>query len=369
MRKSLAETMKRKIYIPDMGIPMNQKIAACLRSCINDRIFPGCVVGTVAKGSSEIVTAGNFTYDPSSPEVMEDTVYDVASITKAIPTSCLALSLIEKGAIGQETRCIDIIPELSGQYRERILIKHLLTHTLDYNFRLSDKKTLPPQELLNAIFDAPLRTPPGTVYCYANATSVLLGLVVERVSGRRLDVLAEERFFRPLGMSSTAFFPDDQMKQRCAPAEIDAWRGREIRGEVHDESAWALRPGIIAGSAGLFSTVPDMLRFIGMLLNRGEHDGVRCFKPGTVALMHSNALPPAIGCSAALGWELDNGNYMGGNRSGSTFGKTGFTGCTIIADPAKNAGFVFLTNHTYPRRRVDRTVINTVRSRLAEIIM
>jgi CubicO group peptidase (beta-lactamase class C family) len=349
---------------------MNQKIVNYLKSCIGENIFPGCVFGTLVNDKREIVAAGNFTYDPASPEVKEETVYDVASITKAIPTSCLALSLIEKGILSLDTRCMDVIPELAvSPYRESILIRHLLTHTLDFNFRLSDKKNLTPQEILNAILTAPLRAPPGVVYCYANATSILLGLVVERISGSRLDRLAEERFFSPLGMKRTVFFPDDQLKKRIPPTEVDPWRRREIRGEVHDESAWALRPSVVAGSAGLFSAVPDLQIFLAMLLNKGEYGGVRYFKPATVELMHTNALPPAMGATAALGWELNNENYMGLGRSPSTFGKTGFTGCTILADPAKNAGFIFLTNHTYPNRRANKEAINKVRRTLAELVL
>jgi CubicO group peptidase (beta-lactamase class C family) len=348
---------------------MNPQTTSYIHSCINDRIFPGCVVGTIADGAVEIFAAGNFTYDPTSPKVTEATVYDVASITKAVPTSCLALGLIEGKSLDLVTRCIDIIPELSGPYRERVLIKHLLTHTLEWDMRLSDKKGLLPDDLLAAVFTAPLKQPPGSGYFYANATSILLGIVIERVSGSRLDKLAEERFFSPLCMRDTAFFPNGRLIERIAPSEVDPWRGREIRGEVHDESAWALRPAFVAGSAGLFSTAPDLLAFLSMLLNKGECGGVRCFKPETVALMHTNALPPELGCSTALGWELDNGNYMGRNRTAATFGKTGFTGCTIIADPLKNAGFVLLTNHTYPRRRADRTVINGVRNRLAEMLL
>lgn len=347
---------------------MNRKIMDYLKSCISEKIFPGCIFGMLTDGRREIVAAGNFTYDPDSPVVREDTVYDVASITKSIPTSCLALELIENGLLHLDTRCIDIIPELAGPYSEMVLIRHLLTHTLDFDLRLSEKKHLSPPELLHAIFSARLRTQPGRVYCYANATSILLGLVIERISGSRLDRLAEECFFLPLGMKDTAFFPDERFENRIPPTEIDAWRGREIRGEVHDESAWALRPGVVAGSAGLFSTVPDLLVFLEMLLNNGEYGGVRFFKPGTIVLMHTNALPPFIGVSAALGWEL-NEKYMGANRTPSTFGKTGFTGCTIIADPQKNAGFILLTNHTYPKRRGDREAINRVRRNLAEMVL
>jgi CubicO group peptidase (beta-lactamase class C family) len=353
---------------------MNRKIVDFFKYCIGEKIFPGCVAGTLSGGGAgEITAAGHFTYDPASPKVTEDTVYDVASITKAIPTACLALKLIEAGTITTETRCIDFVPEIAGPHREQICVKHLLTHTLDFDLRLSEQRDRSPQDILNAIFTAKLRTPPGTVYNYANATSVLLGLLVERAAGgRRLDTLAEETFFYPLGMKSTGFFPDTAVKKRTAPTEVDPWRGREIRGEVHDESAWALRPAVVAGSAGLFSTVPDLLVFCRMLLNRGEYDGVRFFKRETVALMHANALPPALaaqGCSAALGWELDNKKYMGSTRTTATFGKTGFTGCTVMVDPSRGTGLVLLTNHTYPRRRTEKDTINGVRSRLAEMVL
>lgn len=348
---------------------MNQKIVSYLQSCIKDRVFPGCVMGTIADGTSDVSTLGNFTYDVSSPIVREDTIYDVASITKAIPTACLALRLVEKGMIGLDTPCEGLLPELAGQYRSMILIRHLLTHTLDFDLRLSQKKDLSPSDILKELFSARLKTPPGSAYAYANATSILLGLAVERVTGKSLDVLAEECFFSPLGMKSTVFFPDEVSEEQIAPTEIDPWRGREIRGEVHDESAWALRSAMVAGSAGLFSNVPDLLVFLAMLLNKGEYDGVRYFAPETVALMHRNALPPTLGVSTAFGWELNNEHFMGANRTPSTFGKTGFTGCTIIADPSKNAGFVFLTNHTYPRRRAEKETINRVRNRLAEMVL
>lgn len=340
-----------------------------LDSCVREKIFPGYSLGILTKGKSEFVSGGHETDDPRSAAVGAHTVYDVASITKAIPTAALALMLVEQGKLGLAQPLCDVVPEFRGPCRGEIRISHLLTHTLDFDFRLSDKKNLPPAEILGAIFNARLRSPPGTVYCYANASSVLLGLAVERAGGARLDKLAHARFFAPLGMRRTTFFPEALEAASIAPAEVDPWRGRVIRGEVHDESAWALRPAVIAGSAGLFSTAPDLLIFLEMLLCKGERGGRRYLLPATVRLMHTNALPASMGVSAALGWELDAERFMGKHRGASTFGKTGFTGCAIVADPVLQRGFVFLTNHTFPRRRESNDRINAVRSRLADTIL
>jgi CubicO group peptidase (beta-lactamase class C family) len=347
---------------------MNKNIRTFLDTCITDKIFPGCTLGIIRKGSQDIIAAGRLTYDPDSPRVINDTVYDVASITKAIPTGCLALQLIEQGALSLSSRLADRVPECCGRYHDRIRLEHLLTHTLEFRFRLSDMKSLPPETVLKAICSSDLKSPPGDVYCYANATSILLGLMIERVSGTPLDILAQTRFFDPLAMTSTTFFPGTLDRALIAPSETDPWRGREIRGEVHDESAWALRPVLIAGSAGLFSTTPDLLRFMTMILNGGESGGTRYFARDTIAIMHTNTTRASSGTPVALGWELDQERFMGAHRTATTFGKTGFTGCTIVAEPQEKTGFVFLTNHTWPQRRKDKEEINRVRRGLADLI-
>ncbi len=343
-------------------------IASYLNECITRHIFPGCALAYITAGQKTIITAGKLTYDPTSAGVTEQTVYDVASITKAIPTSCLALTLCQDGVWSPSSRLIDFLPEFTGSFREEITIRNLLTHTLDFDFQLSAKKHLPQEALLETILTAPLRTPPGTTFAYANATSILLGLAVERACGMPLNEAAHKFFFEPLGMTQSSFFPEPQWLRFIAPTEDDPWRGRTICGEVHDESAWVLRPGVVAGSAGLFSTAPDLLRFVEMILFEGALDGCRFFTGETIALMHTNALPPAIGASAALGWELDQPVFMGTTSTPTTFGKTGFTGCSVVIDPGRETGMVLLTNHTFPRRRGDRNEINAVRRDVADMI-
>ena len=344
------------------------KISAYLNACIEQRLFPGCALGIIARGEKRFIIAGRLTYDALSPKVNEETIYDVASITKAIPTSCLALALCESEAWSLSSRLIDFVPEFTGAFRENITIRHLLTHTLDFEFQLSAKKHLSPDAILGAILGASLCTPPGSSFAYANATSILLGLAVERACGIGLDEEAKRYFFEPLEMSRTSFFPKTHSDVAIAPTEDDPWRGRIICGEVHDESAWALRPSVVAGSAGLFSTVKELLTFIEMLLAGGELHGRRYFTRETVALMQTNALPPGLGANAALGWELNQPVFMGMSATPTTFGKTGFTGCTIVADQARETGMVFLTNHTFPKRRVDRRAINAVRCALANMV-
>jgi len=333
-----------------------------LRAAINRRIFSGCAAGWIVDGQENVVAMGRHTYDEDAPPVTAESLFDCASVTKAIPVSCLALHMVDRGTLKLDDRLIDFVPEYCGSFRSDIRLKHLLTHTLDFDFRLSECKDMPPEKLLVSVLNVKMGSAPGEKFCYANATSILLGMLLEKASGKPLHVLAEETFFEPLGMHDTTFFPDDA--ENCVPTEIDDWRGRAIRGEVHDESAWTLRKIMTAGSAGLFSTAPDLLKFIRMLLNGGEP----FFNPATVTAMHTNQIPHITDMCTGLGWEL-NQEYMGTTRTPSTFGKTGFTGCAVIMDRSRNAGLVLLSNCTWPARKPTRELINEARGRVADLAL
>jgi CubicO group peptidase (beta-lactamase class C family) len=349
--------------------PMKKMIGERVLRAIEDKVFPGCVVGfTGRKIGTGALAFGRQTYDGTSPLIKEDSIFDVASITKAIPTSSLALVLVDRGRLGLDDPLIRYVPELSNSSREKVLIRHLLTQTLDYNFRLSSVKDRGPDGILKAVFSSEFTRDPGTSFFYSNATSILLGLVVERVFEKSLDAAADQEFFAPLCMSSTSFFCDPAKKCDVVPTEIDPWRGRMIQAEVHDESAWALRRGgIIAGSAGLFSTVADLLKFLEILLNRGVCGGKRYFSENIVAQMHTNQLG-FPGVQTGLGWELFQKRYMGSCCTGRTIGKTGFTGCVCVCDFGKQAGFVLLSNYTFPNRKPDSGAIDRVRRDIADII-
>jgi CubicO group peptidase (beta-lactamase class C family) len=347
---------------------MVQQLTQRISRAIEEKVFPGCVVGIItASGDRTILPFGNFTFDDDAPPMKEDSVFDVASITKAIPTSSLALSLIDERKLSLADRLIEYLPEIRNSQREKILIRHLLTQTLNFGLRLSNFKDKSPEEILDVIFSTELQSEPGKTYFYTNATSILLGMVVERVSAKSLPTFADEVFFKPLAMDRTSFFPESFDCKEIVPTEMDDWRGRIIQGEIHDESAFALRKKIIAGSAGLFSTVPDLLSFLEMMLLGGVMGARRFFSREIIKSVQTNQVD-IPGVITGLGWELCSRRFMGTRCSETTFGKTGFTGTSCVADPEAGIGLVILSNYTFPKRKPDMTVINSVRSDCADIV-
>ena len=170
-----------------------------------------------------------------------------------------------------------------------------------------------------------------------------------------------------MGMKRTSFFPESFPKNEIVPTEYDPWRKRIIHGEIHDESASVLRQTMVAGSAGLFSTAPDLLNFCEMLLNNGAWKGKRYFSESTVASMQTDQTAD-LGVSTGLGWELNQKHYMGRFGSNRTIGKTGFTGCVCIADIPRKRALVVLSNYTFPRRKADMQAIDLVRKDIADIV-
>jgi len=348
---------------------MHHKIKKRILRAIEESVFPGCVVGYTGKSSGTgILAFGHQTYEDNSPSIHEDSIFDVASITKTIPTSSLALLLIDRGKLGIDDPLIRYVPEFSNHSRDKVLIRHLLTQTLNYNFRLSSLKDQGADGILSAIFSTEFLEEPGKSFFYSNATSILLGLVVERVNGKNLADAARDEFFGPLEMDSTAFTIDPKNKGDVVPTEIDSWRGRLIQGEVHDESAWVLKTRMVAGSAGLFSTAPDILKFLAMILKQGEFHGTRYFSQSIIEQMQTNQIVH-LGLHAGLGWELCQQRYMGRFRTAGTMGKTGFTGCVCVCDPGKQTALVLLSNYTFPHRKPDMDAINSVRRDVADIIL
>ncbi|HSX02574.1 MAG TPA: serine hydrolase domain-containing protein [Candidatus Saccharimonadia bacterium] len=346
---------------------MNDRIIGIMQQAIADRVFPGAVVSYVRGGQTTVLPVGHLRYD-GAEAVTAETVYDVASITKSIPTSTLALCLIDEGRLGLDDRVIKYVPELQNEYRDQLLVRHLLTYTAvwDVPGGLSAVARSGAEAVRQALLTAPLLAPPGQRYFYTNPPAILLGWIIERICGRPLDEVAAERFFGPLEMAHTTFRPETLPGAVIAPTEIDD-RG-EVCGQVHDEAAWALRQaGQVAGNAGLFSTAPDLLRFAEMLLAGGRLDGRRCLSAETVARIPVNQVAE-LGACAGLGWELGQPAFMGARGSDRLFGKTGFTGCFILIDPVKQAALVLLSNRIHPQRPPNREAINAVRRAIADLV-
>lgn len=321
----------------------------------------------------------------------EDTVFDIASLTKVCPTSTLALSYILDGKLSVDTKVIDYIPELQTNYREDVRIFHLLTHSLDYRVPMKTLRTLPPEGILDALFMYQFEKAPGADFNYGNPASVLLGIILQRLTGKDLQQQGRERFFEPLGMTRSGWDPltrdwNPIPPEEISPTEICEFRGREICGEIHDESAWVLRKLFPVGSAGMFSCVPDLLKFVKMVLNDGmavndAGDKIRVAPAGILKMVSENAftredsarfMPEgssaanATSACTALGWELNSEKFMGTRVSSHAFGKTGFTGASIVADPSKGAAVVLLSNFTYPHREKNADRIHAFRAILSD---
>lgn len=347
---------------------MEQQISVKAHEAIKNKVFPGCVVGYVKKsGERNILPYGRFTYEESAELVKEDTIYDLASITKSIPTACLALRLIDEKRLSLIDRLIDYVPEFANSDREAVLIKHLLTYTMG-GYGLASLRLKTAADIFNVVFTRDFEERPGSIFKYSNIPAALLGLVLERVGGGTLDELADRDFFSPLKMHRTTFFPERFPIGEIPPTEIDDSETL-IQGIVHDESARACkRDGKIVGHAGLFSTAGDLLTFLEMLLNKGMLNGKRYLSEDVVEQMGTNQIPE-LHDHTGLGWELDQPQWMGSRRTPHTFGKTGFTGTMVVCDVEKETAYIILSNRTYPKRPADSSANNAFRASIGEILL
>jgi CubicO group peptidase (beta-lactamase class C family) len=218
-----------------------------------------------------------------------------------------------------------------------------------------------PDEARAAVIATPLIAQPGEYYEYSDLGADMLGFVVEAVSGQRLDQFLDARVFAPLKMADTHFRPDPALRGRIAPTELTPPRGYPLRGEVHDENAYAL--GGVAGHAGLFSTASDLSIFAQMLLNGGTFNGTRIIADSTVALFTKRAAG-----TRALGWDTCAGEYGCGKYMGkNAYGHTGFTGTSLWIDPDRDMFVVLLTNRVHAAKaRRPAKVISDVRADLAD---
>ncbi|MXZ34109.1 MAG: serine hydrolase, partial [Acidobacteria bacterium] len=210
----------------------------------------------------------------------------------------------------------------------------------------------------------PLEYQPGSRSLYSDLGFILLGAVVERVCGKSLDKLAREQILHPLGMRRTCFHPPSDWMPRIAPTEMDPWRKRLLRGEVHDENACAM--GGVAAHAGLFGTAADLAVFCQALLNGGIYNHRRIVKRSTLETFTQRQAQPSES-SRALGWDTPSPNSSAGSRlSPQSYGHTGFTGTSLWIDPRRRLFIVFLTNRVHPSR--ENNTIQSARRQLADCV-
>ena len=308
--------------------------------------MPGCVVLVGYKGRIPLLKSyGSRQIKPETVTMTTDTVFDLASLTKPIATATSVMLLIEDGLIELDAPASRYVPEFTGHGKELITIRQLLTHQSgllpDNSIKdYGDGR----DEAFRRIHALDLRAEPGTQFMYSDVGFIVLGEVVERVSGKSLDQFSRERIFEPLGMTATGFNPAAELKRRAAPTQER--NGEWMRGEVHDPRAYLL--GGVAGHAGLFSTAEDLARYAQMLLNDGVLGETRILKPETCRLMQSSQ-QLASGLRT-LGWDRQTGysSNRGDLFSDNAFGHGGFTGTALWIDPGLEMFVVFLSNRVHP---------------------
>ncbi|MGH3349357.1 MAG: serine hydrolase [Nocardioides sp.] len=281
-----------------------------------------------------------------------DTMWDIASMSKLFTTTAI-LQLMEQGRLGLEEPVVTYLPEFAPHGKDAILVRHLLTHVSGLLAGPSPSLWAgydTYEERVAAIMDTKPTHAPEQIYRYSDINLITLGLMVERLAGKKLDVYVRDHITEPLGMGDTMYNPPADRLDRVAATEYQPWAGRPmIRGEVHDENAWAL--GGVAGHAGVFSTAADMARFGQMFLNGGVYRGTRILTEDTVRLTlrdYTGAQFP--GSSRGLGWELATTWYHGPIWSPVSFGHTGYTGTSIVMDPIGHQLVVLMTNRVHPSR-------------------
>jgi len=348
-------------------------IGPLVEAAIARHDLPGAVV-LAGRGDAIVYhqAFGQRAVRPSPEPMTEDTIFDLASLTKVVATTTSVMKLVEEGRVRLNDPVAQFIPEFGRFGKSGITIRHLLTHTsgLRPDLELEVEFHGAAEAIRRACDEVPT-APPGERFVYSDINFFLLGDIVRRVSGETLDRYSKSRVFGPLGMTQTTFLPPESLRSRIAPTEACAplsWPCAGdvpfLRGVVHDPTA--RRMDGVAGHAGLFSTAADLSRFCRMLLGGGRLDAARILAPATVALMTSPATPPEMHAVRGLGWDIDS-SYSS-NRGElfpiGSFGHTGFTGTSLWLDPGSHSYVVFLSNRVHPDGKGD---VNALRGKVATV--
>ena len=322
-------------------------IDAVLASAVKEKKLPGGVVWIECEGKSWQKTFGRRNITGRGEATSGDTIYDTASLTKVLATAPSILILAERGKLKLNAPVVEYIPEFSGDKRQDVTIRQLLTHTsgLRPGISLRDNWTGREGALAKAYHEE-LQQMPDRGFKYSDINFILLGEIVRRVSNKPLNEFAAAEIFKPLKMKDTLFLPAEKLRQQIAPTEIVG--DQLLRGVVHDPTA--RRMGGVAGHAGIFSTAADIAKFARMILGGGQLESTRILKEESIRLMTSVQSPNALLDKRGLGWDIDSpySSPRGNLFPIGSFGHTGFTGPTLWIDPESSSFWILMTNRNHP---------------------
>ncbi|MBI2927783.1 MAG: DUF1343 domain-containing protein [Verrucomicrobia bacterium] len=371
-----------------------------VEKAVADKRTPGGVLWVERHGVAYHRAYGQRALVPREEPMTEDTIFDAASLTKVIATTPAVMLLIERGQVKLDEPVRTYVPEFKGDGKEAITVRQLLVHTsgLRPDVSLTNQWT-GYDTAIRLACEEKLQSKPGEVFRYSDINFFLLGELVQRVTGQKLNEFVAREVFQPLNMVDTGFLPlsaasHQNVPSTSAPAVLSPspLRGERagvrgdvesplasklpriaptekqgdtvLRGIVHDPTA--RRMGGVAGHAGLFTTAADLARFARLMLNGGELDGVRIFKPKTVKLMTSVQTPESLRERRGLGWDIDSpyAGPRGKHFPIGSYGHTGWTGTSLWIDPFSRTFVILLSNRNHPTE--DGSVL-TLRSRLGTL--
>jgi serine-type D-Ala-D-Ala carboxypeptidase len=362
-----------------------QPLDTLVGTAIQEGVFPGAAYAVSHKGKQVHRRAqGRHTYCPESLETTEDTVWDLASVSKVVGTTTGAMLLKDEGKLNFDQPVSEIIPEFAQNDKSKITVKNLLLHDSGLvAFRAYQKTCKTPEEVIEAIYAEKLSNPIGSKMVYSDLGMITFGKIIEALSGRTFTAFLSERVFSPLGMKSTVYSPVTQIREKCAPTDaIEPWRtelrklrGQNtpevhqlekqpdgtswIKGEVHDPNAMVLAG--VAGHAGLFSVLNDLSKFMSMMLKRGNG----LVKPETIELFTRRQ---GVSSSRGYGWDTnaDHKASAGARFSEKSFGHTGYTGTSVWGDFENETFAILLTNRVQPTS--DNTKIIPFRAKFHDAV-
>lgn len=372
-------------------------IRASLADGVTRGAFPGAVAA-VAQGRATLAleAVGLRQILPRRWPAAVRTIFDLASVTKPVATTTAVLQLWARGVIDLDVPVSAYLPAFAAGGKVRATVRHLLTHTAglpawEMLFLPRPAGATGPRagacrtiaQAVARICATPVEVPPGRRVEYSDLGFVVLGHLVERLSGEPLERYARQRIFAPLRMHRTRWRPPSSWRSRCAATELGNvyertkaaaqglgarfhWRAQLIRGEVHDGNAWYVGRGL-AGHAGLFGTADDLIRFGRAILGPGKAGATQILPREIVAEATRNQTAGLGHEPRGLGWAMKGWSFIGGRASAAAFGHTGFTGTSIVLDPERDLAVVLLTNRVHPR--ADSTAIQQFRPEFHDTVI
>ena len=324
---------------------------------------PGAVLAITLAGKRYVYGSGQLGADePERPD--GKTIYDLASLTKVVGLVPAAMLAVDEDRLELDAPVQRYVPAFSGLGKERVTIRLLLAHASGLPaWRPLFRKVTNRSEAFALVDTTELSSTPGTVELYSDLGPIVLTQVLEAIYHQRLDSLVQSHILEPLGMSSTGYLPPAGWRDRTAPTEMDPWRGRVLRGEVHDENA-AIMDGV-SGHAGLFASAEDLLTFAEWILQADKRRPT--VRPSVLHefTRRQNLVP---GSNRALGWDTPSlGGSAGSRLSPHSYGHTGLTGTSLWIDPERRLAIILLSNRVNPTRNNRQWI--PVRGKIADLVV